>query len=77
MSALRAWSPTFCVPQYTRQRISKPDYGLREAIMLPWYKDLADQYMASPYGTPSTVMGAAVCDLATTPVSWLAVAIVC
>jgi hypothetical protein len=39
---------TFC--QYTRQRISKPDYGLREAIMLPWYKDLADLYLASPYG---------------------------
>ena len=35
--------------QYTRQRIARPDWGLREAILLPWYKELADQYLASPY----------------------------
>jgi hypothetical protein len=31
--------------------MSKPDYGLREAILLPWYNTLADQYLLTPYGT--------------------------
>jgi hypothetical protein len=35
--------------QYTRQRSSKPDYGLREAILLEWYRQLADQYCARPF----------------------------
>lgn len=35
-------------PQYTKQRVSKPDYGLREDVLLPWYSALADQYVRSP-----------------------------
>ena len=29
---------------------SKPDFGLREEILLPWYHLLTNQYMAQPYG---------------------------
>jgi hypothetical protein len=38
------------VPQYTKQRVSRPDYGLREDVLLPWYRELARQYTAQPYG---------------------------
>ena len=38
--------------QFTKQRAAKPDFGLREAILLPWYGELARQYIARPYGTP-------------------------
>ena len=44
----RALSPA----QFTKQRNSKPDFGLREDILLPWYTELARQYTATPYGTP-------------------------
>ena len=40
----------FVHAQYTRQRSSKPDFGLREEILLPWYHVFTRQYMASPYG---------------------------
>ncbi len=30
--------------------MSKPNYGLREVIYLPWYTALADQYLSTPYG---------------------------
>jgi hypothetical protein len=43
-----------CLLQFTRQRSSKPDWGLREAILLPWYTELAAQYLARPYGAPWT-----------------------
>ena len=36
--------------QYTRQRTSKPDFGLREVILLPWYDELAKQYCATEFG---------------------------
>jgi hypothetical protein len=29
--------------------VSKPDYGLREEILLPWYWELSNQYMQHPY----------------------------
>ncbi len=38
-------------PQFTPQRISKPDYGLREDVLLPWYAELGRQYTATPYNT--------------------------
>jgi hypothetical protein len=38
-------------PQYTRQRISQPDFGLREDILLPWYHTLMQQYVARPFGS--------------------------
>jgi hypothetical protein len=41
-------------PQYTAQRVAKPDYGLREEILLPWYTELARQYLSRPYGAQWT-----------------------
>ena len=35
--------------QYTRQRQSSPDYGLKEEILLPWYQILQSQYTAKPW----------------------------
>ena len=43
--------PACPMVQYTRQRSSKPDYGLRDAILLKWYHMLAEQYCAQPYGS--------------------------
>ncbi|MDR3414459.1 MAG: hypothetical protein P4L87_26435, partial [Formivibrio sp.] len=41
-----------CVPspQFTLQRQSSPDFGLREDILLPWYHAFADQYVRKPWG---------------------------
>lgn len=36
--------------QYTRQRSSKPDYGLHEGVLLPWYKELQEQYVKTKWG---------------------------
>ena len=45
--------PSCCYSlQYTKQRVSRPDYGLREDVLLPWYTELARQYTAQPYGAP-------------------------
>ncbi len=41
-----------CVLQFTPQRQSTPDFGLRESILLPWYEELAKQYLARPFGIP-------------------------
>ncbi len=38
------------VSQYTRQRTSKPDYGLIEDVLLPWYYTLMQQYANRPFG---------------------------
>lgn len=43
---LRAW---VCV-QYTLQRQSKPDFGLCEEVLLPFYTELASQYCAVGFG---------------------------
>ena len=40
-----------CRFQYTVQRSGSPDTGLREEILLPWYTELANQYLATPYGS--------------------------
>ena len=37
--------------QFTKQRISRPDYGLREDVLLPWYATFAAQYIATPYNS--------------------------
>lgn len=36
--------------QFTKQRTSRPDFGLREDILMPWYTELMHQYTATPYG---------------------------
>jgi hypothetical protein len=43
--------PVMRVPQYTRQRLSQPDFGLRESILLPWYMALADQYLRTRFNS--------------------------
>lgn len=40
----------FVHAQYTKQRHSPADWGLREDVLLPWYYELARQYTAAPYG---------------------------
>ena len=30
--------------------MSKPDYGVKEDILLPWYTELMKQYTAGKYG---------------------------
>ena len=39
--------------QYTQQRASKPDFGMRDETLLPWYHELARQYapLSRPYFT--------------------------
>jgi hypothetical protein len=32
--------------------VSRPDFGLRDDVLLPWYRELAAQYTARPYGAP-------------------------
>jgi hypothetical protein len=36
--------------QFTLQRQSKPDWGLREDVLLPWYEEFTRQYVSRPYG---------------------------
>ena len=37
--------------QYTKQRQSKPSYGLRDAVLIHWYTELARQYTSTRYNT--------------------------
>lgn len=40
----------FVHAQFILQRASRPDFGLREDVILPWYEELAKQYCARPFG---------------------------
>ncbi len=56
--------PSRAPPQYTNQRRAKPDYGLREEILLPWYTEFANQYLALPYGATWAGQATRTCALA-------------
>ena len=38
------------VLQYTLQRMSTPDFGLVEKVLLPWYNEFTRQYVNQAWG---------------------------
>ncbi|MDR3740405.1 MAG: hypothetical protein P4L40_15435 [Terracidiphilus sp.] len=49
MSALTSCD-CFVPLQFTTQRSSRPDFGLREDVLLPWYHAFTEQYTRVAWG---------------------------